>query len=208
MTINEYLMEHNLTFNKTEVQLRSTGAVDFHSPSRGLIEKETDRHDEEIAIWEDAVDCARKLNFFLIAKEASYATGLHRTNACAALRITSAIGFHCHGETLETIGARIGKHKQVIGRYYIQFKEWSSANCIDQLQAYSPKTVIKICQRKTTPNSSLADVLDEFRQQLTDLFYELLNAAEQMETEVYLDKTLFKKTTSRPVDVYELLATN
>lgn len=204
----ESLVEHNLTHHSTDTKRRFIGNVNFQTPFRSMIEKEASTQNDAFAIWEDAQDCARKLNFLLIAQKASLPTGIHRANACAALQITAAIGYRSHGETLESIGDRVGKHKQVIGRYYKRFEDWSAENCFFQLQTFSPEFVIKICQRKTTSTSPLAEVLDEFRQQLTDLFFDLSEAAELQKEEVYLNESLFKKTGYRLINVYELLKNN
>jgi len=205
---NESLVEHNLTHNSSNDQLRYRGQMDFHSPSRAMIQKESSMHDDANAVWEDAEDCARKLNFLLIAREASAPSGIHRANACAGLRISSAIGYHCHGETLETIGNRIGKIRQVVCRYCERFVSWSTTHCEEHFNAYTPELVIKICENKATSAKPLVEILDEFRRQLTDIFFDLIEAAEhlgQQETEVYMNIDQFQKTEVHPINVTELL---
>lgn len=208
MRTNEQLMEHILTYNKTDAQQRSTGAMDFRTPAKALIDTELSFQEKAIAIREDAADCAHKLNFLLIAHKASSPEGIHRANACAAHHIASAIGFHCHGETLETIGERMGKKKQVIDRYHKRFTGWSAANCVSLVRTYSPEAIIELCKREITQDRPLSDILDEFRQQLTDLFHELLFAAEQKNTEVYLNTSHFTKSTPHQIDIYALLKTH
>lgn len=211
MTTNETLMMHNLTHNSTDVQRRSVGSIEFRSPSHAMIEQEATPHTDSTAIRNDAEDCARKLNLLMVTKEASAPTGIHRANACAGTRVTSAIRYHCHGETLESIGRRLGKDKQVIGRYYQRFISWSAQHCASLAETHTPESVIDLCRNTASPTYPLPDVLDDFRQQLTDIFHDLLETAErlgQQETEVYRTAAQFRKTQSHPIDVAELLGIN
>lgn len=202
---NESLAEHSLTHFCSDAERKSIGRIDYHSPSRALIVAES--LDDDFAIWRDAEDCARKLNFFLIAREAS--TGIHRANSCAGLLIASAINHHCHGESLSTIGKRIGKAKQVICRYNDRFISWSSENSEHLLNAVSPEYVIGICNDTSSQGKTVADLLDELRCELTDVFFDLLEEAErlgQQEIEIYSDLSHINRTSNHPIDIAGLLA--
>jgi len=209
MTVNENLMEHNLTHNSTEVQQRCTGAIDFFSPARAMADKEGSKHEEAEAIREDATDCARKLNFLMIAKKASLPGGIHRENACASQKIAAAVGHYSKGETFEEIGQNLNiGHRQGPSRYSKRFVSWSADKCQELLTAYTPEAVIGICTEQTTESLPLADVLDEFRQQLTDLFFSLHEAAEefcQQGVEVYATPSLYQENEIRPINITALL---
>ena len=208
--LNEEQIEHNLTHNISIKQRQYLGDVDFYSPSRALIQKESFDPTQRETIWEDAKDCARKLNFFLIAQKASEPAGIHRANTNASLRLYSAIKFHIDGEKVEDIGERIEKNKQAASRYCERFIFWSKEHCESHLNTFTPKFVIEHCKSKVTPNKPLAEILDESRSQLTDLFHDLTEAAGyfgQQDTEVYLEIPRFQKTKNYTIDVAELLAT-
>lgn len=210
MTTNEALMMHNLTCNSTDVQRRCIGPIEFRSPSYASIEREAMPNDSNV-IRNDAEDCAGKLNLLLLAKEASATAGIHRANACAGTRVASAIRYHCHGETLESIGKRLGKDKQVIGRYHQRFVSWSALHCAPLAETHTPETVIDTCKKRASLTYPLADVLDDFRQQLTDIVHDLLETAErlgQQEIEVYRSAAQFEKTKTHPVNVVELMGIN
>lgn len=208
MTTNENLMEHNLTYNSTEVQQRCIGPVDFHSPSRAMIEKENATYDDAFAIWEDAQDCSRKLTFLLIARKASEPVGIHRANANAGLMIFSAIQYYCEGKSQRAIGDMIGKRHAVADRYIDRFTSWSAGHCSGLVKKISPVSVIELCASLTSSQKPLLDVLDELRRELADLFYDLIDAAEDLnnrDTEVYTEVTRFQKTPGRTLNVSDLL---
>lgn len=193
---NESLFEHNLTHNSTDVQRRSIGKVDFRSPSRTLIERESFPKDDVIAIWEDAEDCAHKLNFLLLAQAASETTGIHRANSNASLKVFCAIQYYCEGKSQRAIGNLIEKRHAVVDRYIDRFTEWSASNCPGLTGKVQAEQVIALCKKHVEPSSSLADALDELRCELTDLFHDLLNAARNPESpsaEAYLDIQRFQQ---------------
>ncbi|VGO15039.1 hypothetical protein PDESU_03619 [Pontiella desulfatans] len=209
MTPNENLMQHNLTHNSTEVQQRCIGAIDFFSPARAMADKESSKHEIAETIREDAIDCARKLNFLMIAKKASLPGGIHRENACASQKIAAAVGHYSKGETFEEIGQYLNiGHRQGPSRYSKRFVSWCADKCQELLTAYTPEAVIEICTEQATDSLPLADVLDEFRQQLTDLFFSLHTAAEefsQKNVEVYATPSLFQKSDVCPINISALL---
>lgn len=201
---NEELIEHNFTHHLSDEERQFLGVIDHNSPSQILIQKESSQNH----IREDAEACARKLNFFRIAQKAS--ESLHRANANTALRIYSSIKFHVDGEKVEDIGERIGKCKQTVSRYSERFVEWTVEHCENDLNTFSAEFVINLCKDKSTPNTPFSVILDEFRDQLTFLFFDLVEAAEHLgkqNDEVYLDIARFQNPTNQTIDVAELLAT-
>ena len=208
MYANEYLIEHNLTHNITIEQQQRIGRVDFNSPVKSMIQQETSFEQEHDKIMEDATDCARKLNFFKIAREACTANGIHRKNANASIRISSAVSFYCNGEKLETIGSRISKGRQAVSRYNDRFVLWGKTHGIHYLNTFTPENVIDICTPSVRANKPLSDILDEFRQQLTDLFFDLIEASEHIctnEYEAYLETSEFQSNHDYPINVKNLL---
>lgn len=206
---NESLFEHNLTHHSTDVQRRSIGRVDFRSPSRTLIERESFPKDDVIAIWEDAEDCANKFNFLLLAQAASETTGVHRANSNAGLKVFCAIQYYCEGKSQRTIGNMISKRHAVVDRYIDRFTEWSASNCPSLAGKVQAEHIIELCKKHVESTSSLAEAIDELRCELTDLFHDLLKAARNPEnpsSEVYLDIQRFQQA-HRAFDIPKLLTT-
>lgn len=206
---NESLVEHNLTHYSTNAQRRCVGKVDFRSPSRTMIEKESMSQNDAIAIWEDAEDCANKFNFLLLAQTASEAAGIHRANSNAGLKVFCAIQYYCEGKSQRTIGNMIDKRHAVVDRYIDRFTEWSASNCPSLAGKVQAEHIIKLCKKHMESTSSLAEALDELRCELTDLFHDLLKAARNPEnpsSEVYLDIQRFQQAHST-FDIPKLLTT-
>lgn len=207
---NESLTEHNLTYHSSDAARRCRGSVDFTSPSRIMMQAESSPQDDAVAIWEDAQDCSRKLNLLLITRKASEPVAIHRANANAGLMIFTAIQYYCEGKSQRAIGDMIGKRHAVADRYIDRFTSWSAKHCSGLINKISPESVIELCEPLTSSQKTLADVLDEFRKELTDLFCDLAYAAvdlENRDAEVYTDLARFQKTPGRTINVPVLLNT-
>ena len=186
---NESLVEHNLTYHSTDVKRRFVGNVDFQSPSKAMIEKEHTAQNNVVAIMEDAEDCAHKLNFLQLAREASKHSGIHRVNSNAGMKIFCAIHYYCDGKSQRMIGGLIKKRHAVVDRYIDRFTDWSEASSSYTADKINAEQVIALCAEQNCP-AALADNLDILRMELTDLFHDLLEAANDpgnSSTEVYLN---------------------
>lgn len=189
---NESRVEHHLTNFSTDVERLSTGPVDFYSPSRALIQKE---EPHTCTMHEDAKDCARKLTLLIIEMEASKPSGISRSNACAALRIASAVRFHCYDEKLEEIGQLINKDRRVVSRYSQRFISWVQNNRDRFSELVTPNHILSICYSKATTLKPPHIILEELRLALFDLLYELVEAAtkpENHEREIFTQTDRFK----------------
>jgi hypothetical protein len=193
-TDTEGLVEHYLTNYTKDEQRLETWPVDFHSPSRALIHKEYIHMD---SMQEDAVDCARKLTLLIMAREASKPSGISRANACAALRITSAIRFHCRNEKLDHIGRLINKDRRVVSRHSQRFISWARSNSDRFYGLVTPEKIREFCCMKATSENSAHILLEELRIALSDLLHELISTAslpENHKREVFLQTESTKWT--------------
>jgi len=193
---NESNIEHNLTHHCSDVQRRFVGKIDFFTPSKALIEKETASEEQSSAIWEDAADCAQKLNFLMLAQKAS--GGIHRANSNAGLKIFCAIQYYCEGEAQRAIGNMIDKRHAVVDRYIDRFTDWSSLACTGLAGKIRPEQVIDFCKTQQSLQK-LSSTIDQLRIELTDLFHDLLEAASNSSNEspeVYLQEERYHQTDS------------
>lgn len=172
--LNEELIEHHLTHNLTNDERHFLGEVDFFSPSRAMIQKESSSSDAAMAIREDAENCANILRLIFIAQKVSSSGGVARANCCAGLRVYAAFSYYLDGKTYEVIAGELGgKKRQIPKRYVSRFLTWSSRHCEDLSHRISPDEVMNQCRLLVSPEMSLSDVMDELRISLVEMMHEL-----------------------------------
>lgn len=185
--LHDELIEHNLSNNLQANQYVAFGSVEFNTPSKVLLDKETNFYNIGDSFEEDAKACAEVITILLLAKEASSNSGIHRNNACAAHRIYSTLQFHCEGRTLDDIGKDLGMDRRHINRYNKRFIEWSAQYGSDIAKRVSPERLLMLMFTFKRPLYSLQYAFDDLKISLFNLLQKLVDRAAESNTEVFLN---------------------